>query len=363
MTLRSNQLAGEMDDWLERELPDGEIAPQNVGNTLRSGTSRHRRNKVATQTWNLCFEGNGRPPRNQRGQAITDVSLRQLRLIENLGSCVHGQVHLYDFEGEVECTQGIYGNCRLIAKTIKGMSEIRLLGVLDHEHVLEMICLCTELKKPILAFYPAPECGDLCSFLSRLTNTPSLSWLLSVAAQIASGMNYLESLGLVHKDLAARNCLVEREGSIKISDLAMACEQYRDDYCHTPEGLKPLRWWPWDAILSGEFTLHSSVWSFGVTLWEILTLCRQKPLHLIADHQLSPLAEKYGESTLAAVVNKEVSQVQVWLPKPLLSPPEIFDLMRECWKRDGSDRPTFQNIHLFLEQKCANSAPIYQSIN
>lgn len=47
-----------------------------------------------------------------------------------------------------------------------------------------------------------------------------------------------------------RNCMVEREGSIRIADLAMACEQYQDDYCPTPNGLAPLRWWSWESILS-----------------------------------------------------------------------------------------------------------------
>ena len=46
------------------------------------------------------------------------------------------------------------------------------MSVLDHEHVLAMIAVCSEMRKPILALYPAPECGDLCSFLSRLSNTP-----------------------------------------------------------------------------------------------------------------------------------------------------------------------------------------------
>ena len=29
----------------------------------------------------------------------------------------------------------------------------------------------------------------------------------------------------------------------------------------------------------------------------------------------------------------------------------MYDLMRECWQRNEADRPTFQEIHLFLQRK------------
>lgn len=131
--------------------------------------------------------------------------------------------------------------------------------------------------------------------------------------------------------------------------------------------------------LQDDFTMQSCVWSFAVTMWEILTLCRQKPLAHIPDHQITTLAEKYGTTATSQVCLWWIDPTivllplrhysfpflltlqQVWLPQPLLSPPEIFDLMRECWQINPAQRPTFQHIHLFLEQKC-NSSNIYQAL-
>jgi len=64
-------------------------------------------------------------------------------------------------------------------------------------------------------------------------------------------MSHMEHVGVVHGDLAARNCLVGDRLTVKVSDLGVARSLHADDYCCVAPGgpSVPLRWMAWESVV------------------------------------------------------------------------------------------------------------------
>ncbi|XP_065345024.1 discoidin domain-containing receptor tyrosine kinase B isoform X3 [Cloeon dipterum] len=286
---------------------------------------------------------------------LLDFPRDKLRVLEDLGQGRFGQVHLCEAEqanehrlvavkwltpGAPESTRAEFEREAEVLARLRDPNLARVVGARLTE---EPFCVVLEYS----------DCGDLNQFLQdhiSETTTPvparaqTLSYgsLIYMATQIASGMKYLESLNFVHRDLATRNCLVGPGYSIRISDLGSGRALYSSDYVSL-EGQQPLplRWMAWESVLLGKFSSKSDVWSFAVTLWEVLTFAREQPFEELSDAKVL--------ENLAHICDDDGHQM--YLEQPKNCPKEIFDLMSECWQTSANARPNFREIHLFLQRK------------
>ncbi|XP_026463457.1 discoidin domain-containing receptor 2-like isoform X2 [Ctenocephalides felis] len=297
---------------------------------------------------------------------LLDFPRRRLRALKKLGEGAFGTVHLCETEGVSDfgnSASTLHRKQLVIVKALwRNTSEqtkqefIRectwLAGVRD-PHLARVVGLCGDEPPCILLEHS--ELGDLPEYLRSQTakaesSTLSYGCLIYMATQIASGMKYLESLELVHRDLAARNCVVGKDLAVKVSDHAMYCDKYEGDYYRSDTKAKlPIRWMAWEALLLGKQTPKSDVWSFAVTLWELLTLCAQRPLSELTNEQVVENSSRWYRA----------SGTQRLPPRPATCPRELYDLMAECWKRSAADRPRFSEIHLFLQRKNLGYAPTH----
>ncbi|XP_068620539.1 tyrosine-protein kinase receptor torso-like [Battus philenor] len=157
--------------------------------------------------------------------------------------------------------------------------------------------------------------------------------LLSYCRQIAMGMEFLASSRVVHRDLAARNILMTGDKTLKIADFGLSRDVYQENqYRQKGNGKMPVKWMALESLTHRIFTTQSDVWSFGVVMWEVVTV-GGAPYPAVAASRLPRLL-----------------RAGYRMPCPNNCTPQLYEVMMLCWRARPCERPTFTQLRMRLDE-------------
>lgn len=181
-----------------------------------------------------------------------EIEREDLQFLRELGGGNFGKVYYGLYKGHTE----------VAIKTLKAgtmspqafLEEAGIMRMMRHDKLVPLYGVCSQ-GEPLLIVTEYMCNGSLLDFLRRHkdnkgtsnsanpnSSTLNLPDLLDMAAQIASGMSYLESEKLIHRDLAARNILVGKNKIVKVADFGLARVIEDSEYTARQGAKFPIKW-------------------------------------------------------------------------------------------------------------------------
>ncbi|XP_071502589.1 proto-oncogene tyrosine-protein kinase receptor Ret-like, partial [Diadema antillarum] len=271
-----------------------------------------------------------------------------------IGTGSFGKVVRGDAEGIIKPSAKTVVAIKMLKEDATGLDHQDLLKELavmkllkPHPNIVTLFGCCTKdgYESPLIIMEYLPN-GNLLSHLrssrqrvedfemhrTSMRTTLSPTDLIRYAYEIANGMAYLASMMCIHRDLAARNILLSRDGVCKLSDFGLARDVMNGGvYQRKTQGRVPIRWMALESLLDNVYTIQSDIWSFGVLMWEIVTI---------------------GSYPYPGVPSKKLIkdlQKGFRMPRPEHCSEDIYTIMLECWREEQSQRPTFEQLRTRLE--------------
>ncbi|MBA0832339.1 hypothetical protein Goarm_016738, partial [Gossypium armourianum] len=255
------------------------------------------------------------------GTDVWEIDARQLKIENRIASGSYADLY-----------RGTYCSQEVAIKVLKPEQITReMLREFSQEvYIMRFVGVLSVFDSGICASSEFMARGSIYDYLHKQRGVFKLPSLLKVALDVSKGMNYLHQNNIIHRDLKTANLLMDENQVVKVADFGVARVQSQSGVMTAETGT--YRWMAPEVIEHKPYDHKADVFSFGISLWELLT--GELPYGL-----LTPL------QAAVAVVQKSLRPT---IPKH--THPRLRELLERCWLQDPSQRPNFSEIIDILKQ-------------
>nr|XP_058938622.1 tyrosine-protein kinase STYK1 isoform X1 [Kogia breviceps] len=252
---------------------------------------------------------------------------------------------------------------RVVLKALKepaGLQEVQeFLGRIQfyqylgkHKNLVQLEGCCTE-GLPLYMVLEDVAQGDLLSFLwtcrrdvmtmDGLPYDLTEKQIYHIGKQVLLAVEFLQDKRLFHGDVAARNILIQCDLTAKLCGLGLAYEVHSRGAISSAR-MVPLKWLAPERLLLRPAGIKGDIWSFGILLYEMVTL------------GAPPYPEVPPTSILQHLQRRKI------MKRPSSCTHTMYGLMKSCWRWSEDSRPSLTELHSRLETaaRTANDKAVLQ---
>ncbi|KAI4343758.1 hypothetical protein L6164_011067 [Bauhinia variegata] len=210
-------------------------------------------------------------------------------------------------------------------------SEVALLFPLRHPNIIAFVAACK--KTPVFCIITEYLAGgSLRKYLQHQEpHSVPHKLVLKLALDIARGMQFLHSQGILHRDLKSENLLLGEDMCVKVADFGISCLESQCSSDSAKGFTGTYRWMAPEMIKEKHHTKKVDIYSFAIVLWELLTA-------------QTPFDNMTPEQAAFAATHKNARP-----PLPPECPWAFSHLINRCWSSNPDKRPHFDEIVFILE--------------